>query len=449
MLSPQHRVSMVGSYRVVSAFLVAAPLAACASIPPGPCALGDPWREDVNVAIAVIQRRHPQVDRVTPAARFAAAVRRTCGGLPKVTPMASKLAVAKLVAQIGDPHTILDLDSGRVVTSRYPMHFHWFADGLHIVAVDPAYHDYLGARVVSVANVPIDVVRARLTEFAAWSTEGWRTRWASALLRRPEILQVLDLAKKDGTVEFGVVLDGATATLRMAPDAGYAERRWPPGVQHILGAVEGFTWDYVRVAPERTPLFLQRSNENIWSERIADGRILYLRHNDAYDAMRSQRGLIVASRKLIENEAIDALIYDLRFNPGGDFTRAEDAVRSLLGSKVDQPHRLYVLVNSGTFSAAIYLADILRAGTPNAIFVGEPVGDRLIAYRDSDPVTLPHSQTQLYVSTEEPLYVGRRGTAIEIDIPVAYTFEDYAQGRDPILAAALAAHAAHALGEAP
>src|SRR5262249_4632039 len=93
------------------------------------------------------------------------------------------------------------------------------------------------------------------------------------------------------------------------------------------------------------------------------------------------------------------LILDLRDNNGGDNTLNDTIVRAAIRSpKVWQPGRFFVLINGGTFSAAINLATLLERWTP-VIFVGQPSGGSPNGYGDPKRTILPNSGLSLLVST--------------------------------------------------
>jgi Peptidase family S41 len=98
-----------------------------------------------------------------------------------------------------------------------------------------------------------------------------------------------------------------------------------------------------------------------------------------------------------------------------------------------------VLIDNYTFSTADNAAAALEAVHPNAIFVGRPNGAGTGAPR---PFILPRTDTKIYFCTQRVQTPSGRmgeGISIQLDLPVTWTREDVLQGRDPDLAAAIAA----------
>lgn len=85
-----------------------------------------------------------------------------------------------------------------------------------------------------------------------------------------------------------------------------------------------------------------------------------------------------------------AVILDLRFNSGGDFTQTYLFTQVL--PRIMRGHRIYVLVGPGTFSAAIVTASMLKArGGSQVVLVGEPMGDSDGFWAENHILTLPNS----------------------------------------------------------
>ncbi len=169
-----------------------------------------------------------------------------------------------------------------------------------------------------------------------------------------------------------------------------------------------------------------------------------------------------------ELQSAKAFILDLRGNPGGtdllgqflvdrfvdgDYTYFQLSALGKNGWRDFHPlgssappgkhsfagKPIAVLIDEYTFSTADNAAAALDAAHPHAIFVGRPNGAGTGAPR---PFELPRTKTKIYFCTQRVKtpagHIGE-GISIELDIPVRWTREDVLQGRDPDLAAAIAA----------
>jgi hypothetical protein len=136
------------------------------------------------------------------------------------------------------------------------------------------------------------------------------------------------------------------------------------------------------------------------------------------------------------------LILDLRGNGGGNNYLNQPLVHALIRRpELDRTGRLFVVVDRGTFSAAVSLAADLQRET-HALFVGEPTGAAPNSPGDPAHVTLPASGLVVRISTV--LWQGSDPrdprTFIAPDLPALPTFADWLAHRDPALAAIEAYH---------
>jgi hypothetical protein len=296
----------------------------------------------------------------------------------------------------------------------WPLHLYEFPDGIRVVAGEGAPE---GARLVSVGGAPIEEVADALRPLVPHDTE-WTVRSRlPAYLVFPAVLRGLGFAPEELTWEL--------------PD-GRSETSPPPetvpasDLRELLGLFQD------QVPPtlpyDRGRLF--------WSERRGDAA--YVRWNQVQSRDAGTR-ITDLGEALVDDVAsgrVMRVVIDARHNPGGEDGAAkglEDAVREIERTR---PGTVRFLVGRGTFSAATLLINRVVADLGIAL-VGEPTGGSSRSFADARVVELPGSGIRAYVSTR--LY--EVGDAVfdplEPDMPVEMTWDDWAAGRDPALAAAL------------
>ena len=103
---------------------------------------------------------------------------------------------------------------------------------------------------------------------------------------------------------------------------------------------------------------------------------------------------------------------------------------------VNQPGRLFVIIDRGSFSAAVNAVSDLERLT-NSILVGEPTAGAPSSWGDPQKIILPHSGLIARISTTYWRDWMPRDSRrwIAPDIPTTLTSTDYFAGRDPALEA--------------
>jgi C-terminal processing protease CtpA/Prc len=135
----------------------------------------------------------------------------------------------------------------------------------------------------------------------------------------------------------------------------------------------------------------------------------------------------------------EVVIIDLRNDPGG-MTNVGSGLPSFLENMYYTRSNLKgvaVLMGLDTVSAGtILIAELEDRVRP--ILIGEPTGSSANMHLNAYKMALPHSKLQLEVSQDVYISVHEADPRAYIapDIPMALSFENYANGRDPLIEAA-------------
>lgn len=176
--------------------------------------------------------------------------------------------------------------------------------------------------------------------------------------------------------------------------------------------------------------------ETFSAEVLDGGRAVYLRYRFVSGAD------IDVARSLLVGEGVERLILDLRQNPGGNNTTYGRLLRLIQEWAAQHPGTTFVITDQFTFSAAANLATEIE-GAADATFVGEAMGGAPNLYGDVSWVDLTALPVPMRVAIAtrhwEMSTPNDERLTIEPHLPVVVTGVDHFAGRDPVLAAALAA----------
>src|SRR3989475_10311796 len=287
--------------QTLSGLALAILLTACAAQNATTNITPDAWRADLRYLAAELPRRHVNAFHTITRERFADEVAKLDTAISRLTNDESVVGLIRTVALIGDGHTHLDLPPS---FPRYPIELHWFGDELRVVAAGAPYHAALGARVSAIGDVSLADLMKRTTELVPrGETAGWTRETAAMQLTSPEVLHGLGVIADRERAPF--VLDNAageriTVTLSPARIGDFSSWRMAGG--------------------DTPPLYLQRLNEQWWTQFLPDTQTVYFSFS-AYpqDAEFRERALALA--KLLDDSHARRLVIDLRRNQGGDFQR--------------------------------------------------------------------------------------------------------------------------------
>ena len=397
------------------------------------------WRGDARFLVAAVDSIHPQPYRWKRRAAWDSAAADLERRLPTLRYDQAVAGFSQLLGMLGDGHSRLG-QLGLASHSRptlaplpgpgfdraYPVECEVFADGLWIVRATSAHADLLGAHIVAIDGRPVAVAVAALAPLIPTDNPMWTLNVLPVFLRSPGYMSAAGLAREP------------TAPLRLTlADAGGRRREAvvPPERQDSTAR-----W-IAADADVRVPLPLTRRLPGPFAyvDLGDSARTVFARIREIVDEPGQERLAQFVARLFAHLDSLGSrrLILDLRGNGGGNNYLNQPLVHALIQRPaLDRTGRLFVIVDRGTFSAAVSLAADLERET-HALFVGEPTGGAPNAPGDPARVTLPASGLVVRISTvfwqgSDPR--DPRGF-IAPDLPVMPTWVDWFGHRDPALAA--------------
>ena len=382
------------------------------------------WATDLDYLVEALQREHRNLFHSVSAQRFDTAVRALRARLPTLAGYETVVELARLVALVGDGHTRLPLTEVPGFR-RYPLRLYHYADGLFVQSSAREYAGAAGGRLLAIGATPaIDAYDAMRPLISRDNEMGIRAT-APALLTIPEVLQVCGVIDDPDHASFLVqCLGGEHLACTKSPcDATPVD---------VADARDG--------AAAATPLWLQRSPDDNWYAYLAESRALYVQYNRVRDSQdESLAAFFDRIFTLVDREAVERLILDIRLNHGGNMVLNRPLIHQLIRcDRLNHWGRLFAIIGRHTFSAAMNLAVDLERHT-QALFVGEPTGASPNHYGENAEIILPHSGLRCTASALWWQYADPQDDRpwIAPDIPAPLWSADYRANRDPALDAAL------------
>lgn len=333
---------------------------------------------------------------------------------------------------------------------------YWFADGLYVVRADEEFASIVGARVVAIDETPTSDVLANLTHYVGGAPQ-WRKLHTPFMIESPEIMHAIGVARSPDEITFSVVsADGVARSVvfqgaRSEGQASLPTRRAWVSLKPVPLPGEGGDWTLALSANDETaPLYLRDSDKEFYAAPMS-GDGFYIRTQTSADTPETPIEMFYdETLSGIADGSLDYLVVDLRFNPGGDYTKSLNFAKTA-PQKIRDGGRLYIVVGPQTFSAAIVTAALLKYnGGEKSMLVGAPMGDREQFWAERGmPFTLPHSKFNInyatgyhdwehgceghpYCFTQNLIHGVAAGSLAPL---VAFdpTYADYASGRDIVI----------------
>ena len=404
------------------------------------------WRESLKQLVADIRATHPDPYGKIGKLTFDREAERLLADLPRLGEEQRVVRAMRLVASLGDGHTQLE-PTGAEWRRWYPIRIVEFADGYFITGAHKSAADVAGAQVLEIGGRPV-AVAAEAARDLMGTENGFDRRLRLYALHNEPLMRGLGLAGADGSLRLKAklrsgrtverTLRAARQTLeRYANSDSFLEWAFPSEVYGLgigsdddwIAAFRNLPSSAFRSAdPARPPHLTQRTP--YFGRGLPEQRAHYVQINQVDDT--SFVTFIDDTMREVEATRPDKLIIDLRYNFGGDASRALEAVRSVVRREGAAWRNLYVLTGPKTFSAAVLLLDDL-ADNVRLTLVGEPAGAPLNHYGDATVRRYPTAGFRATIST---LRHQRSDSSdirsfLPVDVPAPFAFADYIRGADP------------------
>jgi hypothetical protein len=395
------------------------------------------WRQDLHYLADQIVKVHPGAFHNLSEQDFNSAVADLDRRIPALSDQKVEVELIRLVASLGEGHSrvslpglpdamsdvaeVTPLKDPRLAFHRLPLQLYRFSDGLYVIAATPQWQSLVGSRVVEIGGHDALGVLEALQPLVNRDNDMGTLLVAPQLAVVPEILEAMQL-----------IADPSRVTVVLQPPAGREVRL----DLRPLAAGEQAEW---RGAPSaQRAEYLRHAQENFWAGHPGDSGINYVRINVLQDS--PARTLTMFARDLdglTKAHPRDRLVIDFRGCRGGDNQKVRALLLELIrNGVVNQPGRLFVIIDRGSFSAAVNAVSDLERLT-NSILIGEPTAGAPGSWGDPQKIILPTSGliariSTIYWSDWMPPDVRRW---IAPDISTSLTSTDYFAARDPALQA--------------
>lgn len=334
------------------------------------------FHEDARLIERIVMRDDPSFDVADKAA--------TADLLDELRVLADRedsdgflLAAMRLMALPGNGHTRLIPNA---VVSAAQLRFVYLGAAIYLTAAPAAFGGFLDGELVAINDVPVASIEAAAGPFLSGVPQR-RRAIGGLLLVWPAALRALGVSTTSTDVVYLLAdSEGRTRELRGA---------FGPSVRG----------DTIYPVSERGGLDATGDTATFCSMRELSAANLYVKSPSLFDPTGQALGKAMehASAEILRRQP-RRLILDLRGNPGGDFTRADPLVNTLMTAW--RGETCCIVVDKFTFSAAIVVVALLKHGLGNrAVVLGEPMGDGARFFAEGGTVKLPESGAAVRYST--------------------------------------------------
>lgn len=393
------------------------------------------WQEDLRFIQNTIHKDYSHLFVKTTKEIFDTEVETLYSDIPNLQEHEIIVGISRLVSLFKYGHTYISFHQKPFEFSQFPFNLYEFNNEIYIQGTHKNYPSALGAKVIAIEGKPISAVLKAIEPTVEVENSQYFKAYGINNIRYPEVLHAQKITKTlQNKITLTLEKNGKIFTQSFTALAKGESVPTHRGYVH-----QNENWLDAR-DQSATPLYLRHLDKVYFSEYLAKEKSMYVRHSRIADeSEESTKDFYARVFKEIETNDAEKLIIDLRLNGGGNNYLNKDVIKSIIkAEKINKIGKLFVIIGKRTFSACQNLVNEIDNYT-NVIFVGEPTAENINFWGDSRPVTLPKSAINISLSylwwQDKPAL--ENADWIAPSIPVAMSFDAYANNQDPVLEAAL------------
>lgn len=337
------------------------------------------------------------------------------------------LKVQQLIASFGDSHTSLNYSQMLNPEKILPLHIFWAGDGLYILHTNSENREILEHRLLSINKTPIANVIDSISTLCSIDNQALLKSIVPQLLPSLQILEHFGFSNTE-QVELDLMTStGETKTYILRPGKMNRNNRvsFKPDsfAFSVINENRFFTDAYY---PEEKIYHILYNK--CWSKESE----LEYGNKEKAEAMPSINEFWEAALSRLDSSPIDKIIFDMRYNGGGNSAQATEFIKKLASFLDNNPEiKSYVVIGRATFSSAILNAMDFKRLT-NALFIGEETAGKPNHFGEVKNFRLPSSNIYVNYSTKYFKNTDEEVNTFSPDITIEMNFSDLKQGIDPI-----------------
>ncbi|WP_320127952.1 hypothetical protein [uncultured Sphaerochaeta sp.] len=373
-----------------------------------------PFAEDLTTIVNTLEAKHPNPYSQINRQEFRA-LATSLGDTYSETDSATQyFAMRSLLSKLGDSHTNIGMSQKLQENLEiFPVGFSRFDGHYYLGAIDKTNEAHLGEEIASINGYPMEKIETELSLLVSHDNEAWLYKSVVNLMNLPLALIFAGLAKQ-----------GEPLLLKTKEGTNLS-------VQAILS--KDLQKDsFATLKSQNVPLTYP--DGKAYRYFSIDKNTLFVQYNSCTDDKDYPiKQFIAEVTNFLKTEKPANVLFDLRFNGGGNSALLEPLIDTIATLQKKQTCNLYVLIAGGTFSSALMNAVQFKQRT-DCTLVGTPTGGSVNHFGELKTKKLENSGNTLYYSTRHFVMDKKLKGSLQPDILIEQTLADYITGKDSVVA---------------
>ncbi len=386
------------------------------------------WIYEINLLGTELAEKHPDLFFKVDSSVFFRDLKQIARSTKGQSTFEISVRLQQVVARMGDAHTLINYHFNVDPNFILPIECYWFQEGIYILKSPIEYKQILGKRVISINGNPFEEVVDSLSTLLVDDNLSLIKNQVPRMIKWTQLLEYFGFADHEGL------------ELVVADQAGLTEK-----VSISLPQSDG---EMVAVKPDSIPFGFRDRKAFFLDHYFSAENLYFIQYNRCWSREIEEEygtgasALFMPSFKEFEKEVfqnirkipVDKLVFDMRFNSGGNSAQGTRFIKKLCKSMMKKEAEIYVMIGRKTFSSAIInTVDFINLA--EVVTVGEESGGKPNHFGEIKRFVLPESKLVVNHSTKYFALVEEDAPSILPQLMAPISFEQYMHGVDSALEA--------------
>jgi len=384
------------------------------------------WDADLNFLKVELPKNHFKLYNLKSEKDFFYGIEQISQEKNKLSELDIAIKLQQLIASLGDSHTMVGWSQFADNKKIIPFNLVWFNDGLYVMNTTEENQKILGYKILKINGKPLATITDSLSTLITVDNN------ANIKNSLPKLILYVQLLE-----HFGFVTTDTIDLLLENKKGELLNYAIKPSIMNKQNSRS--------FMPDSLALCYKIGKSLFGDSILRKDATYYIQYNMCASREFPPQGFKGNpeqlpsfndfKRKVIEtinNNNFDKVIFDIRFNGGGNSAPGKELIRELSTiKKINKKGKLYVIIGRKTFSSAINNALDFKKMT-KAIFVGEETSGKPNHFGEIKLLELPNSGLKVQYSTKYFKLTDKDLKTMTPDYIIETSFKDYKNGHDPV-----------------
>ncbi len=384
------------------------------------------WNADLNFLKAELPKNHYNLYNLKSEKDFFYGIEKVSQEKNKLSDLDIAIKLQQLIASFGDSHTMVGWSQFADNNKILPLNLLWFKDGLYVMNTTEENQSILGYKILRICGKPLAMTTDSLSTLLTVDN--------NAVIKKdiPKLFSYVQLLEHFGFIKT------ETIDLLLENEKGvFLNYAIKPGVMSKQNRRS--------FIPDSMALCYKNGKFLFVDSILRKDNAYYIQYNMCASREYPPQGFKGNPEQLpsfndfkkkvietINTNDFDKVIFDIRFNGGGNSAPGTELIRELSTiKKINKKGKFYVIIGRQTFSSAIINVMDFKNMT-QAIFVGEETSGKPNHFGEIKLLELPSSGLKIQYSTK---YFQKSAIELKTITPdhlIDISFKDFIEGHDPV-----------------